>query len=210
MVNLKIDGKAVTVDEGTTILEAAKSVGIAIPTLCWLKEVNEIGACRVCVVEIEGVDRLVAACNTKVQNGMVVFTNSPRVREARKVNVELILSEHDCYCPTCVRSGNCKLQEVANDLGILSLPYEREVRDSYWPKNFPLVRDMAKCIKCMRCVQVCDKVQSLNIWEVKNTGGRTTIGVKDNKKVWDTDCSLCGQCITHCPTGALRVRDDTA
>ena len=210
MVTLKIDNIELQVGEELTILEAAKQAGIEIPTLCYFKELNEIGACRVCVVEIEGVDRLAAACNTKVQDGMVVFTNSPRVREARKVNVELILSEHDCYCPTCVRSGNCKLQEVANDLNILDLAYDRAPERNAPDGGFPLIRTASKCIKCMRCVQVCDKVQSLNIWEVKNTGGRTTIGVKGGKKVWDTDCSLCGQCITHCPTGALRVRDDTA
>ena len=209
MVTLKIDNVTLEVSENTTILEAAKQAGINIPTLCYFKELNEIGACRVCVVEVEGEDRLVAACNTKVRDGMVVLTNSPRVREARKVNVELILSEHDCYCPACVRSGNCKLQDVANDLNILDLAYDRAPERNAPDGNFPLIRTASKCIKCMRCVQVCDKVQSLNIWEVKGTGGRTTIGVKGNKKIWDTDCSLCGQCITHCPTGALRERDDT-
>ena len=209
MVTLKIDNVTLEVSENTTILAAAKQAGIRIPTLCYFKDLNEIGACRVCVVEVEGEDRLVAACNTKVSDGMVVLTNSPRVREARKVNVELILSEHDCYCPACVRSGNCKLQDVANDLNILDLAYDRAPERNAPDGNFPLIRTASKCIKCMRCVQVCDKVQSLNVWEVKGTGGRTTIGVKGNKKIWDTDCSLCGQCITHCPTGALRERDDT-
>jgi NADH-quinone oxidoreductase subunit G len=209
MVTLRIDNVTLEVSENTTILAAAKQAGIQIPTLCYFKDLNEIGACRVCVVEVEGEDRLVAACNTKVSDGMVVLTNSPRVREARKVNVELILSEHDCYCPACVRSGNCKLQDVANDLNILDLAYDRAPERNAPDGNFPLIRTASKCIKCMRCVQVCDKVQSLNVWEVKGTGGRTTIGVKGNKKIWDTDCSLCGQCITHCPTGALRERDDT-
>ena len=209
MVTLRIDNVTLEVSENTTILAAAKQAGIRIPTLCYFKDLNEIGACRVCVVEVEGEDRLVAACNTKVSDGMVVLTNSPRVREARKVNVELILSEHDCYCPACVRSGNCKLQDVANDLNILDLAYDRAPERNAPDGNFPLIRTASKCIKCMRCVQVCDKVQSLNVWEVKGTGGRTTIGVKGNKKIWDTDCSLCGQCITHCPTGALRERDDT-
>ena len=209
MVTLRIDNVTLEVSENTTILAATKQAGIQIPTLCYFKDLNEIGACRVCVVEVEGEDRLVAACNTKVSDGMVVLTNSPRVREARKVNVELILSEHDCYCPACVRSGNCKLQDVANDLNILDLAYDRAPERNAPDGNFPLIRTASKCIKCMRCVQVCDKVQSLNVWEVKGTGGRTTIGVKGNKKIWDTDCSLCGQCITHCPTGALRERDDT-
>ena len=209
MVNIKIDNIALQVAEGTTILDAAKQAGIAIPTLCYFKELNEIGACRVCVVEIKGVNRLAAACNTAAEEGMEIFTNSPRVREARKVNVELILSQHDCHCPTCVRSGNCKLQSVANDLNIIGFAYENAPEKNVCPGDFPLVREASKCIKCMRCVQVCDKVQALHIWEVKGTGGRTTIGVKDGKKLADTDCSLCGQCITHCPVGALRVRDDT-
>ena len=209
MVTFKIDNRTATVPAGTTILEAARKNGIAIPTLCYFKDLNDIGACRVCVVEIEGEERLFAACNTPAMDGMTVFTNSPRVREARRVNVELILSEHDCHCPTCVRSGNCKLQEVANDLNILGDTYDMQPERNKPDGGFPLIRTASKCIKCMRCVQVCDKVQSLNIWEVTGTGSRTTIGVKNGKKVWDTDCSLCGQCITHCPTGALRARDDT-
>ena len=209
MVNIKIDNIALQVQDGATILDAAKSAGIEIPTLCYFKDLNEIGACRVCVVEIKGAERLAAACNTLAEDGMEIFTNSPRVREARKVNVELILSQHDCHCPTCVRSGNCKLQSVANDLNVIGFSYENAPEENVCSGGFPLVREASKCIKCMRCVQVCDKVQDLHIWEVKNTGGRTTIGVKGGKKLWDTDCSLCGQCITHCPVGALRVRDDT-
>ncbi len=209
MVTLTIDGKRVTAKAGTTIVEAARGAGIPIPTLCYMKELNEIGACRVCVVEIEGVDRLAAACNTIAEEGMVIFTNSPKVRKARKINVELLLSAHDARCPTCVRSGNCSLQSLANDLNIIGDTYEPTPEKTAPSGGFPLIRDAAKCIKCMRCVQVCDKVQSLSVWEVKNTGSRTTVGVKNGKKLWETDCSLCGQCITHCPVGALRVRDDT-
>lgn len=210
MVKLTINNTAVEVEEGTTILNAAASVGIRIPTLCYLKDINEIGACRVCVVELKGKEKLVSSCNNKVEDGMEVYTNSPRVREARRVNVELILSQHDCYCSTCVRSGNCGLQTLANDLGILDLPYERELPYSPWNKDFPLIRDFSKCIKCMRCVQVCDKIQGMNIWDVSNTGSRTTVDVTWNRKIEDSDCALCGQCITHCPVGALRERDDTA
>lgn len=208
MVNLTIDNKKVQVPEGTTIIEAAKMNNISIPKLCYFKELNEIGACRVCVVEVEGVDRLVTACNTVVEEGMVVYTNTPKVREARRTNVELILSQHDARCATCVRSGNCSLQTVANDLGIIDMPYELDLPEEDWTEGFPLVRDGEKCIKCMRCVQVCDKIQSLNIWDVVNTGGRTTVGVSRNRRIEETDCSLCGQCITHCPVGALRERDD--
>ncbi|MBQ2147059.1 MAG: (2Fe-2S)-binding protein, partial [Firmicutes bacterium] len=209
MVKLTIDNLPVKVKEGTTILKAAETVGIHIPTLCYLEGINEIGACRVCIVEIEGKQQLEASCNTAVEEGMVVYTNSPRVRKSRRTVVELILSQHDCLCATCVRSGNCELQTVANDLGILKQTYKREVKEADWPKSFPLVRDMAKCIKCMRCVQICDKVQDMHIWDVEGTGSRTNIDVSHNRSIKESDCTICGQCITHCPTGALRERDDT-
>ena len=209
MVQCTIDGIAVAVPEGTSILAAARSVGIAIPSLCYWEGLNEIGACRVCIVEIEGIQKLVAACNNHVRDGMVVYTNSPRVRNARRTNVELILSQHNCDCPYCVRSGNCELQKLANDLGISHLDYHKELPHSRWNRNFPLIRDASKCIKCMRCVQVCDKVQSLNIWDVCNTGSRTTVDVSGGRTIEQADCALCGQCITHCPVGALMARDDT-
>ncbi len=209
MVNLTINGKSVQAQDGATILEAAAAAGIVIPTLCYLKGINEIGACRVCVVELEGVGRLMTACNNRVKEGMIVRTSSPRVREARRVIVELILSQHDCYCATCARSGNCSLQSLANDLGILDLPYRRELPYSPWNRKFPLIRDFSKCIKCMRCIQVCNKIQDMGIWDVSYTGSRTTVDVSFNRKIEDSDCALCGQCVTHCPVGALRERDDT-
>lgn len=209
MVNLTIDHIPVTVPEGTTILDAARSAGIHIPSLCYLRGVNEIGACRVCVVELGGMDRLVPACNNVVEEGMEVLTSSPKVRETRRINAELLLSQHDCHCATCVRSGNCSLQTIANDLNILDLPFEKKVPETRWDRSFPLFRDASKCIKCMRCIQICDKVQTLNIWDVAATGSRTTVDVSLNRKITQADCSLCGQCITHCPVGALRERDDT-
>ena len=201
MVKLTIDGIAVEVKDGATILEAAKAAGINIPTLCYLKEINEIAACRVCVVEIKGVSKLAAACNTKAADGMEVLTNSPKVRKARKANVELILSQHDC---------NCALQSLSADLGITSLKFNNDYEEFKWDADFPLIRNASKCIKCMRCVQVCDKVQNLHVWDVTNTGARTTVVTKGGVDIKDSNCSLCGQCITHCPVGALYARDDVA
>ncbi len=209
MVNLTIDGKQISVKENTTIMEAADQNGITIPSLCYLKGINEIAACRVCVVELEGKERLITACNNVAEEGMVVYTNSPKVRNHRRNTVELILSQHDCLCVTCPRSGNCSLQKIANDLDILEIPFKRELEHQPWDKHFPLIRDSAKCIKCMRCIQVCDKVQGLNIWDLEGTGSRTTVNVAGHKTIEESDCSLCGQCITHCPVGALHERSDT-
>ena len=208
MVNLTIDGQKITAAEGTTIMQAAEAIGIRIPRLCYLKGINEISACKVCVVEVKGNNKLVTACTTPVAEGLEVYTNSPKARSVRRTNVELLLSQHDCLCATCVRSGNCSLQTLANDLGIYELPYKREVVDTPWDQDFPLIRDSKKCIKCMRCIQICSKVQGLGIWDVQNTGSRTTVDVADNKSISEADCSLCGQCITHCPVGALKERND--
>ena len=209
MVNLMIDGKQISVKENTTIMEAAAQNGIPIPKLCYLKGINEIAACRVCVVELEGKEKLITSCNNVAEEGMVIFTNSPKVRRHRRTNVELILSQHDCQCVSCARSGNCSLQSVANSLNILDIPYRKVLEKQPWDQSFPLIRDSSKCIKCMRCVQVCEKIQGLGVWDVEGTGSRTTVNVSNHRSIHEADCSLCGQCITHCPVGALRERDDT-
>ncbi|MDD3395704.1 MAG: [FeFe] hydrogenase, group A [Acidaminococcaceae bacterium] len=213
MVNLTINDTPVSVPAGTTIIAAAQAIGINIPSLCYLKDLNEISACRVCSVEVEGEAKLVPSCSNVVREGMKIHTNSPRARQARKINVELILSQHDCRCAICSRSGNCKLQKISNDLGIKGTLYAdmqpKAPIITDWTTTFPLFRNPRKCLKCMRCVQVCEKVQSLGVWDVSGTGSRTTIDVSHNRVIKQADCVLCGQCITHCPVEALRERDDT-
>lgn len=208
MVKLMINGQEVTVKEGTSIMDAAEKVGIHIPHLCYLRGLNEIGACRVCVVEIKGMKKLVTACNTACEEGMEIFTNSPRVRSLRRINVELILSDHNANCASCIKSGNCTLQSIANDMGIITNDYNNIAEKARWDLNIPLIRDASKCVKCMRCVQICEKVQDLGVWNLIGSGYRTTIGVRENNNINEIDCALCGQCITHCPVGALRERDD--
>ena len=209
MVSITIDGRALAVREGSSILEAAESNGIPIPHLCYLKDLNEIAACRMCMVEVEGAERLVPACNSKVTDGMVIRTNTSRVRQARKTNLRLILSQHDSNCTVCIRSQNCELQKLSHDLNIHFQPYQVQPERSRVDLSAPVVREASKCIKCMRCVQVCDKIQSMNIWDVSGTGAHTTVDVSYNRVLKYTDCTYCGQCVTHCPTGALTARDDT-
>ncbi len=208
MVKLTIDGYPVEVPQGTSIMDAAKTKHINIPHLCYLKDINDIGACRVCLVEVEGMERLITACNSVVEDGMVIHTNSPKVRSARKLNIQLILSQHNSDCTACNRSQNCTLQTIANNLGISNLYDKRDLPDDLWNEKFPLIRDAQKCIKCMRCIQVCEKIQSMDVWDIAKTGGRTTVDVSNNQEIEDAHCTLCGQCITHCPVGALSERDD--
>lgn len=223
MVAIIIDGKQMMVDDNLTILQAARNANIDIPTLCYLDGLNEIGACRLCVVEVVGMNRLVASCNTKVQEGMVVATNTEKVWATRKLNTELILSQHDCRCAKCSRSGNCVLQKIANDFGLLSncvlqnivtdtgtlkVSYTKKLKTVKWNENFPLIRDEKRCVQCMRCIQVCQKIQGIGVWDIVNTGSRTAVAVAGNGNIETSDCTMCGQCITHCPVGALWARDD--
>ena len=209
MVTLVIDNKTVCVPEGTSILDAARTASIDIPTLCYLKDLNEIGACRICMVEIEGQDTLVAACDNEVHEGMVIHTNSQKVRMTRRVNLQLLLSQHEVNCVKCTRSGNCKLQKLSNDYNLLGAPYQKKLRPAPVDYSSPILRFENRCVKCMRCVQFCDKIQGLGIWDVEGTGSRTTVNVAGHKTIREADCALCGQCIPHCPVGALSERDDT-
>ena len=209
MINIKINGKAIEAEEGKTILEVARTNGILIPTLCYLKEINEVAACRMCVVEVKGAERLVAACNTKVAEGMDVVTDSKRVLDARRENLKLILAGHDCHCPTCVRNGNCSLQLLAQNMNVLDQPYEVKLPKNRWNPKLPLIRTDSKCISCLRCVDVCDKIQGMKVWDLLGVGKHAKVGVRGGKTIDAVNCTYCGQCITHCPVGALRERDDT-
>lgn len=211
MVNLTIDNIPVTVPEGTTVLEAARNAGIKIPTLCFLKGVNEIGACRICVVEVEGARSLMASCVYPVSEGMVVRTNTPRVRHSRQLTLELILSNHRMECLTCARNGHCELRQLCADLGIDAVRY---VPDDLPPQlettSLHLVRDNSKCILCRRCTATCRKVQEVGVIGPNERGFKTHIGAAFDRDLCEVDCVSCGQCVVACPTGALAEQDNTA
>ena len=209
MVNLKINGRALEAREGETILSVARRSGILIPTLCHLDRISSAAACRVCVVEVRGAGRLVAACQTAVAEGMEIVTDSKRVLDARRANLQLILSEHDCHCPTCARNGNCPLQTLAKNFGLVDTPFEPKLAKNRAEKSLPLVRTDSKCIACLRCVAVCEKIQGLGVWQLLGLGRAARVGVRGGATLPAAHCTFCGQCITHCPTGALRERDDT-
>ena len=210
MINLKINGIDVQVPEGSTILEAAKYANIDIPTLCYLKGVNEIGACRMCVVEVKGARSLVAACVYPVSEGMEVNTNSAAVRESRKITLELILSNHDKKCLTCVRNNNCELQKLSDDLHIDKIRFNGEMQQHEIDDLSPsLVRDNNKCILCRRCVSMCKNVQTVSAIDALERGFSSKISAAFEKSLNDVSCIYCGQCINVCPVGALKEKDYT-
>lgn len=204
-INLFIDGKEVQVPEGSTILAAAQAAGKRIPTLCFLKDINEIGACRVCLVEVEGGRGLSASCVTPVSEGMKVHTNSARLRRARKLQVELLLSNHEVTCPTCIRNGNCELRQLAEELGIRDNRFAGGLMTEYpVDASTPsLIRDPKKCILCRRCVSVCSKVQSVEAIAAMKRGFNTVIAPFFMEDLAESPCVKCGQCSLVCPTGAL-------
>ena len=211
MVNIKINGVAVSAPAGSTVLEAARLANIRIPTLCYLKEINAIGSCRICVVEVKGAKTLVASCVHPISEGMEVVTTSPEILESRKLTLELILSDHDRSCLSCVKSNKCELQALCKELGVDDeAAYDGE-RITYDIDNSAkhMYRDNNKCVVCRRCVAACDKLQSVGALGANERGFATNIGCAFDMDLDETVCVSCGQCIVACPTGALSEVDNT-
>ncbi|MEG0156124.1 MAG: NADH-dependent [FeFe] hydrogenase, group A6 [Anaerovoracaceae bacterium] len=208
-VNITIDGIQLYVPENYTILEAAKEVNIQIPTLCFLKDVSELGCCRMCIVEVNGKAALQASCVHPVSEGMVVLTHTPRVMEARKVNLELILSNHNASCQTCTRSWmDCELQSLANKLSVDTVRFEGEQEKKPLDIGISIVRDPNKCILCRRCISACKNIQTVGVIDTMNRGFDTVVGAAFDKHLDETPCVNCGQCINVCPVGALHEKSD--
>ena len=209
MINLKINGFDISVPEGTTILEAARTNKIKIPTLCYLKDINEIGACRMCLVEIKGARALQASCVYPVEEGIEVYTNSELVRNTRKTNLELILSDHNRECTSCVRSENCELQSLSKELGISETPFSGDQSGCITEINHAIVRDESKCIFCKRCISVCSNIQGIGALAADGRGFTAKARPVFGRSLNEVNCIQCGQCIINCPVGALKERSTT-
>ncbi|MEG1536847.1 MAG: NADH-dependent [FeFe] hydrogenase, group A6 [Clostridiales bacterium] len=207
MVNLTINGKPISVQEGTTIIQAAKENNIYIPSLCYLDGIHQYGGCRMCMVEVEGARTLMASCMVKVREGMVINTNSAKARHARKLVCELILSDHPQDCLNCARSGSCELQDLARTLGVTDARFKGEKSNGIVDVTPSITRDTSKCVLCRRCVTVCNQIQQVGILNPQNRGFKTVIGPAMDLSMNDVDCSYCGQCITVCPVNALQETD---
>ena len=210
-IKVTVDNIQVTVPEGSTLLEAAHAAGIDIPTLCFLQDVNEIGACRMCLCEVEGARGLVTSCVFPVQDGMVAHTNTARLREARRKTLQLILSDHNMDCLACVRSGNCELQKLCKRYGVEDSDYYAGKKNDFTidDSSASIVRDNSKCILCRRCVGACENLQGIGVIGTNNRGFDTFIGCAFDMPLAETSCVNCGQCIVACPVGALHEKDST-
>lgn len=223
MVELFVNDAPVSVEAGATVLEAARAAGVKIPTLCYFEGLNDIGACRVCVVEVEGKNRLAAACNTVVWPGMRVRTDTQRVRDARRAALELILSQHDLNCSYCTRDKTCRLQALLVAEGLIErddffdmvieqpIAYEKTLikgKRAQWKAGCPIQRKTNLCVKCGRCVAACRRLEGIGVWDFTGSGALSNVGVRNGSFMKAEGCVSCGQCITHCPTGALSERDD--
>ena len=209
MVNLTINGQSLTVPAEYTIMEAAKSVGIQIPSLCHIDKIHKFGSCRICVVEVEGARTLQASCLAKVREGMVVHTNTQKVRNARRVLYELLLSDHDKDCLSCTRNQHCELQELGNTLGVNETRFDGEHSEYYIDTTVALTRNMSKCVLCRRCVTVCNEIQETGILNAQNRGFQSIIGPAFDLPIGTSNCTFCGQCTVVCPVGALKETDAT-
>jgi NADP-reducing hydrogenase subunit HndD len=207
MVNITINKRAVTANSGDTIMEAAKANNINIPNLCWLEGVHQFGSCRICVVEVKGAKTLMPACMTQVREGMEIYTNSQKVRKARKVLYELFLSDHTKECLSCKRNQDCHLQELGKTLGIDNTRFEGERPVHTYDVSTSITRDMSKCVLCRRCVTVCNEIQGVGVLNAQNRGFDTEIGPAMELPLGEVNCMFCGQCTTVCPVGALRETD---
>lgn len=208
IITLTIDGQEVKAEKGTTILQAARQVGIDIPTLCFLKDINEVGDCRMCIVEVEGRRGFATSCIQTVEEGMIVHTNTPNVLEARHVILDLILSNHHRDCLTCTRNGNCELQNLARKFNVLNVEFEGEMSEHTIDNLSPsIVRDFNKCILCRRCVAACKNVQKIGAIDCINRGFESCISTVGDHSLNDVNCTNCGQCIQACPTGALHEKE---
>jgi NADH-quinone oxidoreductase subunit G/NADP-reducing hydrogenase subunit HndD len=210
MINLTINNKQIQTEDGTTIFEAAKQNNILIPHFCYFENVHQIGACRICVVEVKGAKTLMASCVTEVKEGMVVYTNSEKVRRVRKVLYELMLSDHPKNCLGCLRNQNCELQDLGTLIQVDEFKYEgvksKELIDSSSPS---IIRDSSKCILCRRCVTVCNEIQAVGLMNPHHRGFATFIGPTEDEMLGESICTNCGQCVLVCPVGALKENDST-